>query len=326
MFISSITPDSSSILEVVLTGYKQKVIMSIILGALAIGGGVHQCLQKKGKKRLLGAVLILGGACLIAWAVHKYQINQSVPEFLIQRDKWACKSAFSQGSRYSYQVKPGFYNGSNPVQGSRAEELRQIKTLFQSEPLLGKLEDGTYYNYEFDSLIPLECEGIAHQRGREMFSNYIEKYRKYGLNECNAINWWLSDDGSFNEVKHLPEGGLVAFVQRSMFGLYRYSPNGLTALHELMHVEEDGTTFAHAGAEILTRMTDIINEDQIVKECKNKHLSSVYDHGVNLVIDGLAIPSGKVANCYRQLTAKFGHLYKAILSPESFHFLRTGIC
>ncbi len=79
------------------------------------------------------------------------------------------------------------------------------------------------------------------------------------------------------------------------------------------------------GNEILPTLKTIILSDEIFKKIYEKSLDSEIDYGKSLHFKENTIPIGRLANIYRHLEEKYSSLSEALLSTESFEFLKKKI-
>lgn len=204
-------------------------------------------------------------------------------------------------------------------------------------------------------IIKLEDKEEALKLSREMFSRYIDKYRSQGLTEANAINWLDT-----NKCEHASLGGVIGFlsgtsqsamvckgahtINNSFYDdlhaeaskhkdVGRYVlPDGITGIHELMHIEEmpKGT---RDYSEILTVTRELINSDEIHKKINNiamdefvKYpgvLNLTHNSNTGKAICNTIIPVSKYINFYRDQEKTNLNLAKAITSPASIDFLTS---
>lgn len=239
-------------------------------------------------------------------------------------------------SLFNYLCRPGHHTIKSVVVGTRADELLAVKAKMKSEQVLKKFEDALYRR-ENTRLIPNECKWIADDFSEQVFSKYLDKYRHCGLNERNAVSregyqsglaQIILDGGIFHETWRIETSVRADGFSKEFPD--EYIPPAIAAYHELMHVEEiprlSQKTGRVAGDELLTSLTTLMQLDEAFKKCKRLDLSKEVDYH-KLKIDDIKIPLGRVANCFRSLTKKFNNqLFKALISPQSVNFLKTGIC
>lgn len=127
----------------------------------------------------------------------------------------------------------------------------------------------------------------------------------------------------------------------------RYTPPAITAIHELMHVQElCDPTFETSEKnswvrESLTTLKTLILQDEIHKKIHNIPMDTEIDYGegrfAEVLLDKPTILGGKlynyfnsrkidigeIANVYRNLEAKYSNLAEALVSRESFDFLNN---
>lgn len=249
-------------------------------------------------------------------------------------DETICKNDNLESS-LNYLCYPGKHTIKSVVVGTRADELRAVKAKMKTEPILKEFEN-SLYQPENINLIPNKCQKIADEIANRRFARYLDKYRHCGLNEANAIAWsdWKFREGVTNIITIENEWNtwnVHAIVQKNgHLKSGKYLPPGITAYHELMHVEEIPKLFKNtnneSGDELLPTLTTLMQLDEVFKSCKNLEMSREVDYQQIIKVYKVALPLGKIANCYRSLTKNLGRLVDAVLSNESLNFLKTGTC
>lgn len=242
-------------------------------------------------------------------------------------------------SRLNYLCRPGRHSVYSPIVGSRAHELIGIKQ-FLALNSVAKAFDLSLEQEEIFSFFPKACKRIADKMGNEMFSRYLDRYRHCGVTEENAIDWSYANfrlgvTYIYDIENKANTWNVHAVIEKDGIVEDRYLPPGITALHEIMHVEEISLRSKSVktqpgnrqpGLEVLPFLTTLMQLDQVFKTCKNLPLSSVAHYGKTLTVNRLSLPLGEVANCYRDLTEKFGSIYEAFTSEQSLTYLETGVC
>jgi len=244
-----------------------------------------------------------------------------------------------QSSNFNYPCLPGSHSVYSPIVGARVDELKGIKNLLVTNPLVKSFEKSLYQGKNLE-LIPIECRDVADKVGDEMLVEYLSPYESCGVTKENAIHWvdtyfrsgvtYINDADWGYDTWHV-----VVVVPKDEPRDKAYLPPSIVAIHEIMHTEEtqlnEKPSFLKAGKEILTSLTTLIQLDTIFKKCKRLPLSDLIDYRdlenrKVIEVKKQSIPIGIVANCYRRLSKKFEGLYKAFISEESMHFLKTGEC
>lgn len=219
-------------------------------------------------------------------------------------------------SSLNYLCSPGSHTVKSAVVGSRGEERRAVGAKIIKEPVLAELEDSLFSFYN-SYVIPDECREIAGRIADETFSRYIDKYRHCGLNETNAVHRLNYSSRTETLIYDRSTWHVFSTVGKDEAGF------GLT--HQLMRLEEiaklsRGRWWQRAeGDELLPSLNTLIQVDEAIKKCKDIELSTEVDYNLSFK----SIPLGKVANFYRDLTARIGTVAGALLSPESISFLKA---
>lgn len=260
--------------------------------------------------------------------------SQSQSIFKCPTEEISCSHDNLQSS-LNYFCRPGFHSVKSVVVGTRACERNAIQQKMKTENLLKKFEDALYQPENL-KLVPIECKKISDEFANEIFARYLDKYRHCGLNEKNAIEWSYGDfKKGFIDVSKLENQWNTWRIQavvelNGQLNEDKYLPPGITAYHELMHVEETPKLHqneeSETGYELLTTLTTVMQLDEVFKKCKNVDLSVEVDYQKALKVQAVSIPIGKVANCYRSLAKHFNSLVDATLSTASINFLKTGTC
>lgn len=248
-------------------------------------------------------------------------------------------TTFYEKNRININHYPGHYDAKSAVIGSRVEDLRKIHENISRDPFLSQFEKALYYedaSPSFVHLIPAEQKQKSEEFAHAIFVDYIKKYEKEGINENNAL-WW-NDTGPKGEVV-IKEDNYRNYLGWHVYATARkknnysfelegnYLPVYLTAYHEFQHVEETPSLasrifYSLKGGEILPTLKTIILSDEIFKKIYEKGLDSEIDYGKSLHVSENTIPIGRLANIYRHLEEKYSSLSEALLSTESFEFLK----
>jgi hypothetical protein len=68
----------------------------------------------------------------------------------------------------------------------------------------------------------------------------------------------------------------------------------------------------------------IVRVDEVYREVNRIPASQEVDYGQTVTWSGHSVPLGRLANFYRALEQRYGSIGRAVLSEESFEFMRTG--
>lgn len=234
----------------------------------------------------------------------------------------------------NYHCNPGFHSSISPVTGSRAYEL---ELLFKNPSkavnyLMDKVQDAIYYQSKHAQykIIKKEYGEQALKISQEMYSRYLDKYRAEGVNEENAILWFPEGDIDglgFSQVHGMQEKekwtqsirvnrGITPIPSDSRYIL----PEGVIAIHELMHTEERGP-FDAWGREVLTTTKTMILLDEIYKKIHGIDITDEVNYNITIKLQNKNIPIGRFINFYRNLETKKNNLAEAYVSEESIEFL-----
>ncbi len=274
-------------------------------------------------------------------------LNSALVEFKPQMNNAEHKDIQHQQTlerKLNYLNTPGFHSRQSPVVGTRSEELTDIITAMNLPDyyVLHNFEKAIYQS-RYLYIIPNHQRDAANKFARQIFLDYIEKYKTYGVTEENCVSWkksgypgeesnktWLSDlENEFNTWRlHVAVEADNGIHNEKYDG---FLPPHVVAYHELMHLEEapKGAPESYQykpGGEILTATKTIILLDQIYKMINGLRIDDVVDYKLELDIVGKKIALGEFANFYRKLEAQYQNLAKAILSPESLSHLPKVNC
>jgi hypothetical protein len=264
----------------------------------------------------------------------------------------------NRSSSFNFVCKPGFHSSKSPVTGSRAHELKAIKGMMKSEPILVKFESAMRNTPLLDCVITKQYEYEAENISKQILSDYLDKYRHCGVDESNVIRWIDNPKGMGGSG-----GGYVSTIRARDFNppddwhlaavalsindkaaekLGVFLPRALVAYHEIMHVEEtpkeyflcnlddlsflpfrdDGDCDSRNGVELIPTLQSYLLNDEVYKKSKGIDLTTEVDYQRNIIVAGHSIEFGKLTNFYRDLQAKYGTLAGAIISEESIDFIK----
>lgn len=242
---------------------------------------------------------------------------------------------------------PPLYNGqagkhliTSPVVGSRSDELKLISDYYS---IFEKFNYSIYYSNDMQliRIIPINLKEKADMVSREIFEDYIEKYKDHGLTLENIVEW-NSKEGCISRVEDKRDWFVLACIapvddpshyqEHQFFSINNetyYLPIHLSAIHELMHVEETPKGISSLERnklrpiiEVLTVTKTIMLVDEVYKRVHDISISDEVDYCKDLYFFGNeGISQGRFANFYRGLEKKYGTLARALVSVESFIFM-----
>ncbi len=232
-------------------------------------------------------------------------------------------------TRNNYLCKSGYHSSISPVTGRRADELSMILNGVSKGDVVSDLQSVIYRSKNYE-IIRRENAEDAVKISREMYSQFLDKYRKYGITEDNAVTWTQQPcerSGSapvFGRLKELNEWHQQAMVCEGAVPVLtdnRYIiPDGVIAIHELMHLEERAP-FAFNGREEMTVTKTLMLLDEINKKIQGLDIDKEVEYNPVLRFWNHTIPIGKYINFYRNLEKRKSNLAEAITSQESVNFL-----
>ncbi len=243
-------------------------------------------------------------------------------------------------SELNFHKYPGRHSKKSPVVGTRAQELARIQAERQQDPLLVELEKAIYQS-ELIYLIPPDKKDQADVVSKRLFDSYISKYLRHGIRENNAVHWirsgtpgLVSNKTFINDIENEWNSWSVEAIVEERHSHNNekhggYLPPHIVAYHELMHVEEtlpgqSKHDFAEPwnGCELLTALKTILLVDQVYKEVHGLSLTAEVDYGKQIKLGKRSWSLGRFANHYRSLEERHRTLVAAVLSDESFAFLK----
>ncbi|MDP1608355.1 MAG: hypothetical protein Q8L98_03460 [Chlamydiales bacterium] len=258
-----------------------------------------------------------------------------------------CKPECTHSSpqiKNNYPCIPGLHSSLSPITGARAHEFERLRQYPDKEFRLA-LEDMATMMHDPSS----GARDIIHEKDREqatilaneMYSRFLDRYRPYGIHEENAVGWLslemcskLSIEGSqviTARVANKMWTQIVLICEEEKFSSGFFFPEGLTAIHELGHVEETRAGSADEGSELFTVLRDMINLHRIRSQIYGLDPDVEVDYGKNLMLFPRQragcrkdeVPLGKFIAFYSKLSRTKQDLAETLLSPESIEFLTS---
>lgn len=244
-------------------------------------------------------------------------------------------------SELNFHSHPGRHSKKSPVVGTRAHELKLVQAKRQQDSILVELEKAIYQS-EFIYLIPPEKKDQADAVAKRLFTDYLSRYSPHGVHANNAVRWLRtgtpgigSNKTFIHDLENQWNTWSVEAVVEERHGAHNekhggYLPPHIVAYHEFMHVEEtapgqDKADFAERwnGCELLTALKTILLVDQVYKEVHGLGLNVEVNYGKTIRLGNKKWSLGRFANKYRTLEQQHGTLIAAVLSEESFTFLKS---
>lgn len=231
----------------------------------------------------------------------------------------------------NFIFSPGTHTALSCVTGARSHELDLI---YEHKAIFSEYQRVVYDKQKLN-IIPIEYKDKADIISKEIFNQYIEKYKSDGLTVDNAVSWnnlmltktYLHDLENEWNTWHT-ESTTANINCSSHIKDKMYRPAYICALHELMHVEETAKKISKKEykkfdsiAEVLTVTRTLILMDEVYKRTLEIPLEIEVDYKNNFYIFGKSISQGQLANFYRSLELKHTSLADALISEESTMFL-----
>jgi hypothetical protein len=228
----------------------------------------------------------------------------------------------------NFSQKGGHHSFNSPVVGSRCDEYQQLRDLAGTHPALPEFQKAIYEN-DLIYLIPQEHRAKADRLAGDIYGNYLKKYQAAGVRPDNAVEFTNSKFRA--GVTYLCDvenrwntWNMHAIVEAEGWTKNGcYLPAAITALHEVMHIEETPSGMSKRNwdsrplTEILPALTTIISVDAINKRIQGIPLGNEVNYGKSISWGGKQVDVGQLANFYRALVEKYGSVCKAVASPES---------
>ena len=234
--------------------------------------------------------------------------------------------------KLNYIHSPGRHSELSPVTGARIKEEADLRLALAHHPNL-KVFEKTLYESENIQLIPIEQKGRADKLGMDRLNDYLKKYETAGVTSKNAVDWTdqnfrLGVTYTYDTENQFNTWNSHAVVERDgTTDGKKYTPSGIVARHEIMHVEqtEPGISEARRNAqplvELVPTLDTIIQLDAVHKELNNIPLKDIALHNKSISWGGKEIDLGEIANLYRDLASKHGSIAKGLISKESLEFI-----
>ena len=228
---------------------------------------------------------------------------------------------------------PGMHLASSPVVGARRKEFSRLSYQTMQYPVLKEL-GFKIYDIQYRFIISARDRKKADFYSRDIFLDYIQKYKKAGITEHNIVRWVNNnrDRKDYCVVENTPTMKYLDVSVGAGHGMNNtekgfYFPPHIVAYHEVMHAEEHKKNFYlyTYGRETITTIKTIILLDEVHKKIKNIDLKEEIDYKKTVCLSERQIPLGCFANFYRGLEAKHSSLGDAIVSEESLAFLSASL-